>query len=113
MPDPAHIEPPISEATTLRELNIHMGFIREKMNSNNEERKVDMAEIKGRLKDLAEHQVTRLEFDDLKKDVISHQVSIDSLIGFRDTLTGKIWGISTAVGAGVTVASFILNHFVN
>lgn len=107
-----HIEPPVSEATTLRELNIHMAFMREKMNSNNEERKVDMTEIKTRLKDLADHQVTRVEFDELKKDVIQQKLLLDSLVGFRDTLTGKIWGISTAVGFGVTLASFILNHFI-
>lgn len=106
----AHIEPQISEAATLRELNIHMGFMREKMNTNNEERKADMTEIKGRLKELADNQVTRMEFEELKKDVGENKSIITLLVEFKDTLTGKIWGISIMAGGAVAMITIIINH---
>ncbi len=107
-----HIEPTISEATTLRELNIHIGFMREKMNTNNEERKVDMAEIKGRLKDLADNQVTRQEFEELKVQVVEARTIITSLVESRDTLQGKLWGIGIGSGVIVGLIVFIANHFI-
>lgn len=107
-----HVEPQISEAATLRELNIHMGFMREKMNTNNEERKVDMAEIKLRLKELADNQVSRQEFEDLKKDVIENKAIITTLVEFKDTLSGKLWGIGIGSGVIVGLIVFIANHYI-
>ncbi len=106
-----HADPAISEATTLRELNIHMGFMREKMNTNNEERKVDMAEIKGRLKELVEQTPNRSEFEELKKEVVEHKTIISSLVEFKDTLIGKIWGIGIMAGIVVSLITLIVSHY--
>ncbi len=104
-------EPPIAEATTLREVNLHLGFIREKMVSNNLERQVDMKDIKDKLKVIAEDQVNRTEFEELKKIVSSQIIKTEVITTWKDTLNGKMWGIISAGGAIWAIITLITAHF--
>lgn len=104
-------EPTIAEANTLKELNIHLGYIREKMNSNNNERKADMLEIKTRLTEVATNQVSVVDFENVKKDVGDHKAVLAILVQFKDTLIGKMWGIGIGAGVLVSIITFIANHY--
>lgn len=93
----------ISEAATLKELNIHVAYIREKMNTNNSERKSDMLEIKTRLKELVDSSPSRIEFDDLRRDVNKSEVILERQVNLTEALRGdRKW----AIGA-ITILIFL------
>ena len=102
-------ENPAPEAKTLAELNIHLAYMRDKMTNNNLERMSDMKEIKGTLKAILDAQVTRQEFSLLSETVKDNTSNIKLLLEFKNTLNGKLWGISVSAGLIVSVLNFIFS----
>jgi hypothetical protein len=98
-------EPRFSDALTLSELNIHMGYIRERIVLNNVERTRDLQEIKETLKVVSQNQITPMQFQNLVDTVKVHDVTLKTLVEFKDTLNGKLWG----VGILATAIGFFLN----
>lgn len=103
---------PIAEAATLKELNIHIGYIREKINTNNDITVKSFENLKEQITLQAHNFVTHDEFDSVKTATVEHGATIKSLVEFKDTLVGKMWGISVMAGGIVGLISMGMNYFI-
>lgn len=91
--------PPTQEPTTIEGIAIHMSYMRR-----------DLASMNTKLDSLTTTFVSQVEFDDLKKVVEENKGAIKILTEFKDTLTGKMWGIGVMAGTAVSIISIIVNH---
>ncbi len=64
---------PATKAATIEELNIHLSYIRDKMNENANNRTLDMVEIKTRLDNITNNQVSRSELSEVQKIQADHE----------------------------------------
>lgn len=106
-----HPETPIAEAKSLSELNIHLGYIRQKIAENSVNNKANFQELKDQITLQAHNFVIQDEFKPFVKDVENLKITQKELVTFRDTLVGKFWGIGIIAGGIVAVISFIANHY--
>lgn len=109
----------VPNGSSLKELSIHIEYIRDRINLNNQERKSDMVEIKGTLKELVEKTPTRSEYLELQKDVASNIAltklntdTIDSLRGDRKWAIGALSVLIILQGALVLLAKLYIENIV-
>lgn len=101
----------IAEAATLKELNIHIGYIREKINTNQDMTVKSFGELKEQITLQAHNFVNQDEFKSVKDICIENNNVIKGLVEFKDTLTGKMWGISVMAGGIVGLITMGVNYF--
>ena len=62
------------------------------------------------LKKQGNQYITLTQHEEVVKCNEKQQVKIESLETFRDTLIGKMWGISVIVGIFVFIITYVVNH---
>lgn len=107
-----HQETPIAEAKSLSELNIHLGYIRQTISENRTQNRANFQEIKEQIALQAHSFVLQDEFKPFMKDVEELRATQKTLVEFKDTLTGKMWGVGIMVGAIAGLISFLANKFI-
>jgi hypothetical protein len=106
-----HPETPIADAKSLSELNIHIGYIRQRIMDNSAANKANFQELKEQISLQAHTFVLHDEFKPIAKAVEEMKIVQKDLVTFKDTLTGKMWGIGVVAGLVVSIITFLANKF--
>lgn len=99
------------DAVTLQEMNIHLGYMKERMDENNKRSADALLDIKTQITNLAEHYITAQEFLPVEEGVKKNALKIEGLTTWKDTLTGKIIGISSSIAFIFTILGILANVY--
>lgn len=111
MPDD-HPEILIAEAKSLSELNIHMGYIRQKIAENSINNGKNFQDLKEQIQLQSHSFVLQDEFKPLAKTVEEIRTTQKELVAFKDTLTGKMLGVGAMSGIIVGIIMIVISHYI-
>jgi hypothetical protein len=80
-----------------------------KLDTKVDQIQLDVTELKSKMP----IYVTQSEHQEVVRVQRLHDDDIEALKSFRDTLTGKIWGIGIIAGFGSGVLMLVVEHFLN
>jgi hypothetical protein len=80
-----------------------------KLDTKVDQIQMDVTELKNKIP----LYVTQSEYQEILRVQRIHEDEIKKLESFRDTLTGKIWGIGIIAGFGSGILMLIIQHYFN
>jgi hypothetical protein len=87
---------------TIEEVGIHLFYMSEKLET-----------MSRQLKALAENQVSIDNFLALKGEVKDLQEVVEQIKTWKETMTGRMWGIMAVITMSAGVLSFVINNVLN
>lgn len=97
----------IPPATTIGELNTHIGYMRVEISKATSA----IANIGKKIDDLDDHYTTEQEFRPIADLVAAHDVAIKDLISARDTLNGKLIAFGSVFSVIMGFIVVFITHF--
>lgn len=97
----------IPPATTIGELNTHIGYMRVEISKAT----TAIANIGKKIDDLDDHYTTEQEFRPVADLVAAHDLAIKDLTASRDTLNGKLIALGAIIIILVPIFIAIINHY--
>lgn len=101
----------INQPANLGEVNLTLKFMQQTQKENSIATKDTLKEINQKLDGLTNTFVTSHEHEELKKLVTAQEITIKTLVEFKDTLIGKMWGIGVLAATISSIASLFISHY--